>query len=386
MHYLDHAATTPLDPRVKDAMLPYLDHAFGNPSSIHRLGQEAKRAVEAARRQVAELVGAKAPEVIFTGSGTEADNLALFGLTEAGGLQGAHVVISAIEHHAVLHAADRLERLGASVCRVAPERDGRLSVDAVLAALRPNTRLVSAMWVNNETGVVQPIAELAAALRQRHILFHTDAVQAAGHLTIRFSDLGVDALSLSAHKLSGPKGVGALVLRSGVPVDPLLVGGAQERSRRAGTENVAGIVGFGQAAALWGSEQSTRQSRLEELSTRLRQGLAAIPGALFHGATAENVGHIVNVRFAGVDGEALLLNLDLADVAASSGSACTSGSLDPSHVLMAMGMDRQEAAGAVRFSLGVTSTEQDVAAAITATAQAVQRLRHLATSRGEVTR
>ncbi len=386
MHYLDHAATTPLDPRVREAMLPFLDGAFGNPSSIHRAGQEAKRAVEAARRQVAELVGAKAPDVIFTGSGTEADNLALFGLTEAKGLKGAHIVISAIEHHAVLHAADRLERLGAEVSLVAPNSSGRIEVDSVLAALRPGTRLVSVMWVNNETGVVQPISELAAALGQRQILFHTDAVQAAGHLSISFSELGAAALSLSAHKLSGPKGVGALVVRAGVPIDPLLVGGAQERSRRAGTENVAGIVGFGRAAELWRLEQADRQRKLEDLGRQLRTGLAAISGANFHGEGADKVGHIVNVRFSGVDGEALLLNLDLADVAASSGSACTSGSLDPSHVLMAMGLDRAQASGAVRFSLGVASTAKDVAAAVLATGQVVDRLRRLTGPSGEAAR
>lgn len=386
MHYLDHAATTPLEPRVREAMTPYLDGIYGNPSSIHRVGQEAKRAVEAARRQVAELVGARAPEVIFTGSGTEADNLALFGLTEAQGLEGAHVVVSAIEHHAVLHAADRLERLGVAVSRVAPEADGCLSVDRVLAVLRPNTRLVSVMWVNNETGVVQPIPALAAALKERHLLFHTDAVQAAGHLPIAFSELGLDALSLSAHKLSGPKGVGALVLRQGIAIDPLVVGGAQERSRRAGTENVAGIVGFGRAAELWRLEQQTRQAGLEALGEQLWRGLSAIPGATLHGSQAVRVGHIVNVSFSRVDGEALLLNLDLADVAASSGSACSSGSLDPSHVLAAMGLGREQAQGAVRFSLGISSNEADVKAAITATRDAVDRLRRLTKPSGEVRR
>ncbi len=386
MHYLDHAATTPLEPRVLEVMAPYLNGAYGNPSSIHRLGQEAKRAVEAARRQVAELAGARAQEVIFTGSGTEADNMALFGLVEAAGLKDAHLVISSIEHHAVLHAADRLERLGVSVSRVDPEPDGRVTVDAVLAQVRPTTRLVSVMWVNNETGAVQPIAALGQALRERKVLFHTDAVQAAGHLSLDFGGLAIDAMSLSAHKLSGPKGVGALVVRSGVPIDPLLVGGAQERSRRAGTENVAGIVGFGEAAELWRTEQAERQARLEALGERLWQGLSAIPGVSRHGLGGPSVGHIVNVRFAEVDGEALLLNLDLADVAASSGSACSSGSLDPSHVLMAMGLSREEAAGAVRFSLGIASTDADVEAAVAATREVVDRLRRLTERTGEARR
>lgn len=375
-HYLDNASTTPIDPRVLEVMMPYLTGVYGNASSIHRFGQEARKGIEKARQEVGRLVGAEPREVIFTSGGTEADNLALFGLARAHGSQG-HVIVSSVEHHAVLHAADGLQSMGYRVSRAPVDPEGRVPVDSVKDLLQDDTFLISVMWANNETGTLQPIRELAELAKSRGILFHSDAVQAAGHLEISMREIPVDALSLSSHKLSGPKGAGALVLRTGVKIEPTAVGGSHERGRRAGTENVAALVGFGEAARLWQAEGDERQKRLALLADQLWDGLSKIPGARRNGPLEGGIGHIVNVRYDEVDGEALLLNLDLAGVAASSGSACTSGSLEPSHVLLAMGRDRDEARGAIRFSLGITNDEADVEAAIQATKDAVTRMRSL---------
>lgn len=379
-HYLDNAATTPVEGRVLEAMLPYFTGTFGNASSVHGFGQAAKRALEAARREVALLVGAQPSEVIFTAGGTEADNTALLGLVRASGRKEGHVIVSAIEHKAVLHVADELEALGYRVTRLDAAASGAVEAASLQKAMTDDTILVSIMWANNETGVVQPVEDLARIARERGALFHSDAVQAAGHVPINMRAAGVDALSLSGHKLSGPKGIGALVVRQGLKIQPLLVGGAHERGRRAGTENVAGAVGFGEAARLWRIEGQERQGRLREMGDALWRGLSAIPGAHRNGDPALGMGHIVNVRFDGCDGEAILLNLDLEGVAASSGSACSAGSIEATHVLLAMGFRREEAMGAVRFSLGIANTMGDVEAAVAATGRAVERVRQMGSS------
>lgn len=383
MTYLDNAATTPMDRRVLEKMMPYFTDIFGNASSIHRAGQEAKKAIETARREVATFVGAESREVVFTSGGTEADNMALWGIARANAPEGGHVILSAIEHHAVLHTGDELVKAGYEVSLVPPGPDGRVRVEDVAALVRGDTFLISVMWANNETGAVEPVGELASFAKERGIFFHSDAVQAAGHIPVRMDEVPVDAIALAAHKLAGPKGTGALIVRSGVKIAPLIVGGSHERGRRAGTENVAGIVGFAEACRLWAEEGSERQRRLEALGDRLWEGLSRIEGAHRHGPGSGGMHHIVNVRFDHVDGETLLLNLDLAGIAASSGSACASGSLDPSHVLLAMGLSREEARGAVRFSVGLQNTEEDIERAIRATADIVDRTRRLAPSLGK---
>jgi len=379
-HYLDNAATTPVEGRVLEAMLPYFTGTFGNASSVHGFGQAAKRALEAARREVALLVGAQPSEVIFTAGGTEADNTALLGLVRASGRKEGRVIVSAIEHKAVLHVADELEALGYGVTRLGAASSGAVEAASLRRAMTDDTILVSIMWANNETGVVQPVEDLARIAHERGALFHSDAVQAAGHVPIDMRAAGVDALSLSGHKLSGPKGIGALVVHQGVRIQPLLVGGAHERGRRAGTENVAGAVGFGEAARLWRIEGQERQARLREMGDALWRGLSAIPGAHRNGDPALGMGHIVNVRFDGCDGEAILLNLDLEGIAASSGSACSAGSIEATHVLLAMGFTREEAMGAVRFSLGIANTMEDVEAAVDAARRAVERVRRMGPS------
>jgi cysteine desulfurase NifS len=361
--YLDHAATTPLDPRVLEAMLPFLSGISGNASSIHQVGRAALQALDDAREQVALVLGCQPKEIVFTSGGSESINLALKGVAMALRAQGKnHLISSTIEHHAVLHALDYLvEYEGFRVTLLPVDRNGRVNPADLSTALRPETALVSVMYANNETGVVQPIADLAAICRERGVLFHTDAVQAPGQLPLDVNTLSVDLLSLTAHKFYGPQGVGLLYLRRGTPLVPQINGGAQERRRRAGTENIAGIVGLAKALTIAESERTTHASRLRALSERLIDGvLTRIPQSWLNGDRESRLPSIVNLGFACIETESLLLLLDQRGICASSGSACTSGSLEPSHVLLAMGLSPEEANGSIRFSLGKQTTDEQI--------------------------
>jgi len=376
--YLDHNATTPLDPRVLEAMLPYLAESFGNPSSLHWFGQRARAAVAQARASGAALVGADPVEIVFTAGGSEADNLALRGAlaTAPAGRRG--VLVSTIEHHAVLNTAKALDAEGCPVAFARVDGDGRLDLDDLRGALSEATRLVSLMLANNETGVVQPVAEAARLARGHGTLVHCDAVQAGGKLPVDVRALDVDLLTLSAHKLYGPKGVGCLYVRRGTKLQPLVRGGAQERNRRAGTENVAGIVGFGRAAALAAECLAADTAHISALRDRLEQRLLAIPGARRNGA-APRVPNTASLSFAGVDAEALLIAIDLEGVAASTGAACAAGGVEPSHVLKAMGFPPERVQSSLRLSLGRGTSEADVDRAASVIAGAVARQRESST-------
>jgi cysteine desulfurase len=359
--YADYNATTPLAPEALAAMLPYFAGKYGNPSSIHREGREARAALDECRCRLARLLGAQESEIIFTAGGTEADNTAL--------RKTGPVIVSAIEHHAVLHAAP-----GATVLPVGD--DGIVDPDDLRKALRPDTALVSVMSANNETGTIQPIQELAGICHERGVTFHTDAVQAFGKMPVNVGDWGVDMLSISAHKFYGPKGVGALYIRRGTKFHPLLTGGAHENERRAGTENVPGIVGMTVAAELAAGRMESEQRRLFGLTEKLAAGIfEGIPDARRNGHATQRMGNTVNFSFAGCTMEGLLLGLDLEGISASSGSACAVGSLEPSHVLKAMGLPNDLARAAVRFSFGCNSTEEDVAAILGVLPEIVERLR-----------
>ncbi len=373
--YLDHNATTPLDPAVLAAMMPYLNERFGNASSYHAAGRLARAAMEHARAQVATFLGATPAEVIFTGSGTEADNLALRGVAAATGRRGRHLVIGATEHPAVLRTAADLAADGWEVTCLPVDGEGRVDPAAVRQALRADTVLVSVMAANNETGVIQPVAEIAALAHAAGALMHTDAVQAAGKMPLQVDCLGVDLLSLAGHKVYGPKGTGALYVREGTPLRAGLTGGPQESGRRAGTENVAGVVGLGAALA---AATAGDQPHVAGLRQRLVDGVqACLDGVQVHSARAPRLGNTASLSFAGVDGEAVLLHLDLAGIAAATGSACSSESAEPSHVLLAMGVPPRLARGTVRFSLGRGNTAAEIDATIAALAQGVPRLRAL---------
>ncbi|HXF82924.1 MAG TPA: cysteine desulfurase NifS [bacterium] len=373
--YADHGATTPVDPRVVQAMLPYFTEAFGNPGSIHAWGQQAREAVDRARELVAGALGAAPSEVVFTSGATEADNFALIGAALAHEGRGRHIITTQIEHHAVLEPCRFLEGRGFEVTYLPVDRAGRVDPDDVRRALRDETILVSVMHANNEVGTLQPIAEIARVARERGVLVHTDAAQSFGILPVDVRALGVDLLAVSAHKRYGPKGVGALYVRQGTSLVRLHHGGAQERNRRAGTENVPAIVGFGEAARLALGVMAEEAARLAALRDQLAAGLAGIPGAHLNGHPTERLPGIVSVSFEGADSETLLLALDRAGIAASSGSACTSGSLEPSHVLRALGLPEAMARGTVRFSLGRSTTAADVAYILAVTAEIVPRLR-----------
>lgn len=380
--YLDHAATTAVDPRVLEAMLPYFTQHAGNPSSIHQPGRVALQAVDDAREHVALILGCTRRELIFTAGGSESINLALKGAAlarrEAGA--GAHLITSAIEHHAVLHAAEHLQRHHGFALTVLPvDGLGLVRPDDLRAALRPDTALVSVMYANNEIGVVQPVAALGAICREAGVPFHTDAVQAPGALPLDVEALNVDMLSLTAHKFYGPKGVGLLYARRGVPLQPQINGGAQERRRRAGTENVPGIVGLAAALALAEQRRPAEAARLRTLRDRLIDGaLATIPQSWLNGDRERRLPGNANLGFACVEGESVLLLLDQAGICASSGSACTSGSLEPSHVLLALGLEPDIANASVRFSLGHTTTEADVDYVLAALPEMIARLRDVA--------
>jgi cysteine desulfurase len=385
--YMDHAATTPLDERVFEVMAPYLKGHFGNASSVHRRGRKARFAVEESRERVGVQLGAEPGEIIFTSGGTEADNLAIKGVLnhqfKQTGSRG-HLITSAAEHEAVLRPAEALRDAGWPVTILEPADHGAVTARQVAEAMRPETVLVSIMHANNETGVLSPIDEIAALCREHDVLLHCDAVQTAGLLAIDVEALGVDLLSLSGHKFYGPKGVGVLYVRGGVDLDPLIEGGSQERKRRGGTENVAGVVGCAEALALAVSNAAPRAEHLRQLQHRLVQGIRDRLGQTVQLNTpidtAPVAPHVVNIAFPPqhgqpMDGEMLLLNLDMAGVQASAGSACTSGALEPSHVLDAMGLPRKTAAAAVRFSMGKDTTAADVDYALDTLATVVHRMR-----------
>lgn len=375
--YLDHAATTPLAREARAAMLPWLgaQDGYGNPSSIHAEGRAARTALDSAREAVAGLIGADFSEITFTSGGTEADNLGLIGAVTAAAPDRDELVISAIEHHAVLGAATWLEKRGCRVTRVRPGGNGIVDPAAIAAAVTDRTALVSVMAVNNEIGAIQPVKQIAEVAHRRGALFHTDAVQAAGSLSLDVREIGCDLLSLSAHKIYGPKGAGALYSRQGVRLDSILHGGGQERERRPGTENVAAIVGFGAAAQLareHGQEESSRIQSLRDLLIRALQEQA--PGCCLNGDPVLRAPGNVNVCMPNLDGAALVMRLDREGIAVSSGAACSSGAIEPSHVLLALGLSRKRAGGGVRFTLGRGNTGDEIYAAARAYGRAVRAL------------
>lgn len=375
--YLDHSATTPVRPEVMEAMLPFLkDDAFGNPSTIYSYGREAKKALDEAREKVAALIGARPEEIVFTSGGTEADNLALIGTAAANEKKGRHIITSSIEHHAVLHTAQYLMRHGFKVTFLPVTPEGLVRVEDVEEAITDETILISVMHVNNEVGTIQPIKEIGHLARERGIVFHTDAVQSVGKIPVNVDELNVDLLSASAHKIYGPKGVGCLYIRKGTKITPILHGGGQERKRRAGTENMPGIVGFGRAAELARQELPQEMPRLKALRDRLIKGiLERIEDVQVNGDLEKRVATNANFSFRYVEGESLLLSLDMKGICASSGSACTSGSLDPSHVLLAMGIPHEVAHGSVRMTLGRGNTEADIDYVLEVMPEIVARLR-----------
>ena len=373
--YLDNNATTPVLPEVFEAMRPYFEGQFGNASSIHHHGQETRAAVEDARESVARLIGCNASEIIFTSGGTESDNLAISGLISA----GDHVITSSIEHHAVLHASKHLEELDCEVTVLPVDGRGLIDPADVKRALRPNTKLISIMMANNETGVLQPVAEIGKIVSEADVYFHTDAVQAAGKVAIDVSRIGCHALTISGHKIHAPQGVGALYVKKGTKLRPLFYGGRHERSRRAGTENVPGIVGLGKAAEI-GREGLDHgyDGRMSVLRDRLQQGiLSRVDDAGVNGAGAERVPNTANIHFDHIEGESLVIALDLKGLAVSTGAACSSGAIEPSHVLIAMGMRPDQAKASIRFSLGKQTTEEDIDFALTLVPETVARLRDL---------
>ena len=374
--YLDHASTTPVRPEVVEAMAPYFTEHFGNPSSIYPLGQEASDAVAAARESLASLIGATPREIFFTSGGTESDNWALKGFSRANAAKGRHIITSAIEHHAVLHTCEALEREGFEVTYLPVDEHGLVSVEDFKAAMRPDTILASIMFANNEIGTIEPIRELAAAAHEASVVFHTDAVQAFGHEPIDVNELGIDMLSASSHKIYGPKGVGLLYVRRGVKLQNLLDGGQQERGRRGSTENVPGIVGFARAAELAAEEivpERDRQLALRDHA--IRRILEEIPSAKLNGSWESRLANNVNFSFEFIEGEGMLLQLAARGICVSSGSACTSGSLDPSHVLLAIGLPHEIAHGSLRMTLGRDTTLADIDFAVDSLKATLQNLR-----------
>ncbi len=359
--YLDYAATTPTHPEVVKAMLPYFTEVFGNPSSIHSYGQEAKGTIEEARAKVADLIGARGEEIIFTSGGTEADNFVLKGVAFANEKKGNHIITSSIEHHAVIETCKFLERRGFSVTYLPVDAYGLIDPDEVRRAITDKTILISVMHANNEVGTVEPIAEIGKVAKEAGIYFHTDAVQTVGHIPVNVDELGADLLSMSAHKLYGPKGVGALYIRKGTKLVSFMHGGEQERKRRASTENIPGIVGFGKAAELARQEMSKEAERLTCLRDQLiKELLQRIDHTSLNGHPTMRLPNNVNVSVDYVEGESMVLNLDLEGICVSTGSACSSSSLEPSHVLLAMRVSHEQAHGSLRFTLGKWTTEEDI--------------------------
>ncbi|ACX63873.1 cysteine desulfurase family protein [Paenibacillus sp. Y412MC10] len=361
--YLDHAASTPVHPEVAERMMNVMTSQYGNASSVHAFGREAKKIVNGARDRIASLLGCHSDELVFTAGGTESDNLAVLGLLESLGAEGRHVITSAVEHHAVLHTCHELERRGCQVTYVPVDPTGRVSVEDIAGAIQDNTALVTIMYGNNEVGTVQPIAEIGELCRSRGIVFHTDAVQALGSEAINCRELPVDMWSFSAHKINGPQGVGALVVRRGLSVSPRLFGGLQEKKRRAGTENMAGIAGFAAAVEWTVQNMETRIQHYRELRSTLLDGLRQEIGEnsfVINGNPEHHLPHILNLSFPGANTETMLMNLDMEGIAAASGSACTSGSLEISHVLLAMKLSDPVLRSAIRFSFGLGNTTQEM--------------------------
>jgi cysteine desulfurase len=372
--YLDNNATTAVLPEVMEAMRPYFEEHFGNASSIHHHGQETRAAVERARESVAALLGCRASEIVFTSGGTEADNLAIFGLARA----GDHVITSTIEHHAVLNSCKHLQTAGCEVTCIPVDGRGMVDPGDVRRAIRPNSRLITIMFANNETGAVQPVAEIGKIAAEADVYFHTDAVQAAGKIAVNVNEIGCDLLTISGHKLHGPQGVGALYVRKGTQLEAILHGGSHERSRRAGTENVPGIVGLGKAAelAIAGLERGD-DKKMAGARDRLERELLEIEATGLNGEGAPRVPNTTNIYFDGIDGEALVIALDLKGLAISTGAACSSGAIEPSHVLTAMGLSRDRAKASIRFSLGKQNSEEDIGFAMATVRETVSRLRQL---------
>jgi cysteine desulfurase len=374
--YLDYAATTPTDPEVVAAMLPYFSEKFGNPSSLHTVGQEAKAAVEEAREKIARFIGASADEIVFTSGGTESNNTALKGVVLAKARQGNHLITSSVEHHSVVEAAYFLKTQGYKVTFLPVMDCGLVDPESVREAITPETVLISIMHANNEIGTIQPIAEIGQIAREKGIIFHVDAVQTLGHLPVKVDDLKVDLLSASGHKLYGPKGVGLLYIRRGTKMEPLLHGGSQERGWRASTHNLPGIVGFGQAVELAQRKMEAESIKLTELRDYLiSRILKEIPDTFLNGHPRLRLPNNVNVSFLFIEGEALILNLDLAGIACSTGSACSSGSMEPSHVLKAINLPPERSRGALRFSLGRQTKKGDLDYLVETLKEVVAKLR-----------
>ena len=374
--YLDNAATTALSPKVLEQMMPYLTTIYGNPSSPHSFGQEARKGVDHARDQVAKALNALPEEIIFTGCGTESDNTVLFGVAERYAKKGNHIITTNVEHHAILHTCEALEKRGVEVTYLPVDENGMVTAEQVANAITDKTILVSIMFANNEVGTIMPIAEIGKVCRERGVLFHTDAVQAVGHVPIDVKAMNIDMLSLSAHKFHGPKGVGALYMKKGIRLPSYVMGGAQERNRRAGTENVAGIVGLGAAIALATQTLEESAARMTKLRDKLIAGIAQrIPEVKLNGHPTMRLPNNVNYSIKYIEGESILLMLDMNGIAASSGSACTSGSLDPSHVLLALGLSHEVAHGSVRLTLSDETTEEDIDYVLHVLPKVAERLR-----------
>ncbi|GAA0354690.1 cysteine desulfurase family protein [Bacillus horti] len=373
--YVDHAATTPVHPQVVQAMTPYMTELFGNPSSIHSFGQKARGALDQARRTIASLMNIQNGHLVFTSGGTESDNLAIIGTALANQAKGKHIITTQTEHHAVLHTCANLEELGFEITYLPVDEEGKVKIQDLVAALREETILVTLMYGNNETGTLQPITEIGQVLRDKGVTFHTDAVQALGVEQLDIHELPVDLLSLSAHKINGPKGVGLLYIRPDILIKPQLFGGSQERNRRAGTENLAGIIGFAEAIKLAYNEIAEKKELYQKYKdTMLRIFREANVRFTINGQVENGMPHILNVSFLGVKADAMLMNLDLEGVAASSGSACSAGSLQPSHVISAMTTDQARIESAIRFSFGLGNTLEQIERTAETSVKIVQRL------------
>ena len=377
-YYFDNAATTPVREEVLQAILPYFREYYGNASSVYGIAKESKKALEKARAQVAAAIGAKPEEVYFTAGGSESDNLALRGVAETYKKKGNHIITTKIEHHAILHTAEYLEKHGVEVTYLNVDEFGRISLEELEKAIRPETILISIMFANNEIGTVQPIAEIGAIAKKHGVLFHTDAVQALGHVPIDVEKMNIDLIYMSGHKLGATKGIGAIYIRKGVAVTPLIFGGAQESKRRAGTENIPGIVGMGMAAELAVKDMEEMTEKLTAMRDKLIRGiLEQIPHSRLNGHPTERLPGNCNISFEFIEGESLLLLLDALGIAASSGSACTSGSLDPSHVLMAIGLPHEVAHGSLRLTMDGDNTEEEIDFILEKLPAIVQRLRDM---------
>lgn len=378
MIYLDYNATTPTDERVLEKMMPYFKDIYSNPSSVYRFAQESKRAVEEARRNLAALLNVEDSEIVFTSGGTESDNTAIKGIILAKKDKGKHIITSKVEHHAVLHACGALEEQGVEVTYLGVNEYGRISVEELAKSIRKDTILVSIMYANNEVGTIQPIKKIADICREKRVCFHSDAVQAVGRVNVDVKALGLDLLSLSGHKFYGPKGVGALYVKKGVKVTPLLHGGGHERGRRSGTENVAGIVGLGEAARLAKIEIESEAKRIKPLRDKLEKGiLKSILEVKVNGDPDNRMFNTLNVCIKHIEGEGILINLDFEGICASSGSACTSGSLEPSHVLLAMGIPTEIAHGSLRMSLGRYTSDKEIDKVLAVLPPIVEKLRKI---------